>query len=74
MLIKQLDHRLWKEILPKWHHLLESVKKNTGHAVILNTSFNVRGEPIVCTPYDAIKCFYSTNLDALAIEDILLIK
>jgi carbamoyltransferase len=41
---------------------------------VLNTSFNVRGEPIVCTPEDAIRCFLSTNIDLLALENYLLVK
>lgn len=63
-----------KEILPKWHWLLENVRQCTGNPVVLNTSFNVRGAPIVCTPSDAVKCFYSTGLDALVLEDILIEK
>ena len=42
--------------------------------VLLNTSFNVRGEPIVCTPADALRCFYSTGLDALALGPFLIEK
>jgi len=42
--------------------------------VVLNTSFNVRGEPIVCTPEDAIRCFLSTNIDMLAIENYVVTK
>ena len=42
--------------------------------VVLNTSFNVRGEPIVCTPEDAIKCFLSTDIDLLALENYVVIK
>lgn len=63
-----------KQFLPKWHHLLESMGGYSGHPLVLNTSFNVRGEPIVCTPYDAIRCFFSTGLDALVIEDCLVMK
>jgi carbamoyltransferase len=48
--------------------------KEFGAPILLNTSFNVRGEPIVCTPSDAIRCFYSTGLDALVIEDFILEK
>ncbi len=62
------------DILPLWHSLLKSVGRKTGEPVLLNTSFNVRGEPIVCTPQDAIRCFYSTGLDALAIGSFLLSK
>ena len=42
--------------------------------MLVNTSFNVRGEPIVCTPEDAYRCFLATDMDALVIEDVLLLK
>lgn len=63
-----------EKIQPVWHHLLKCVESHTGHPIVLNTSFNVRGEPMVCTPHDAIGDFFSTGLDALAIEDFLLVK
>lgn len=63
-----------RAVLPKWHNLLECMKAYSGHPLLLNTSFNIRGEPIVCSPLDAIRCFYSTGLDALIVEDLLLIK
>lgn len=56
------------------YQLLLALKARTGHPVVLNTSFNDAGEPIVCTPRDAIRCFYSTGFDALAIGDFLLRK
>ena len=62
------------EILPRWHNLLGLAGKEFGAPILLNTSFNVRGEPIVCSPQDAIKCFFSTGLDALLLEDFLLQK
>jgi carbamoyltransferase len=62
------------DTLPLWHCLLETVGRLTGVPVLLNTSFNVRGEPIVCTPRDAIRCFYSTGLHALAIGNFLVCK
>ena len=46
----------------------------TGCPVIVNTSFNVRGEPIVCTPEDAYRCFMRTNIDVLVLENYLLLK
>ena len=49
-------------------------KKLTGYGVIVNTSFNVRGEPIVCTPYDAYRCFMSTEMDYLVINNFLYMK
>jgi carbamoyltransferase len=57
-----------------FYDIIEEFGKLTGVPVILNTSFNVAGEPIVETPTDAIKCFLSTDIDALLIEDILLVK
>src|SRR5437667_414821 len=59
---------------PRFHELLCEVGKRTGHPVVVNTSFNVRGEPIICTPLDAVRCFYSTGLDTLAIGDFVLTK
>jgi carbamoyltransferase len=54
--------------------LLNAFKKETGESVLVNTSFNVRGEPIVCTPYDAYRCFMSTNMDVLVLNDFVYIK
>ena len=59
---------------PKLAELLKAYHNRTGQAVLVNTSFNVRGEPIVCTPHDAIRCFQTTGIDALAIERFLVIK
>ena len=59
---------------PKFHSLISNLGKKTGHPVVMNTSFNVRGEPIVVSPLDAIRCFYSNGLDAVIIEDFLLEK
>ncbi len=59
---------------PRFHALISRFKQRTGCPVIVNTSFNVRGEPIVATPEDAFRCFMGTGLDALAIGDCLLIK
>ena len=58
----------------RFYHLLKRFKANTGCPVVINTSFNVRGEPIVCTPEDAYRCFMATNMDALVIDDFLLLK
>jgi carbamoyltransferase len=63
-----------RDILPLWHHLLESVGSRTGHPILLNTSFNVRSEPMVCTPQDAIRCFFGSGLDALAIGSFVVRK
>jgi carbamoyltransferase len=59
---------------PRYHRLIEEVKKRTGYGVVINTSFNVRGEPIVCTPEDAYLCFMRTGMDALVLEDMVLLK
>jgi carbamoyltransferase len=57
-----------------FRRLIESFYARTGCPVIINTSFNVRGEPIVCTPADAYRCFMATNMDALVLESFLLLK
>jgi carbamoyltransferase len=59
---------------PRFHALLSAFERLTGVPVLVNTSFNVRGEPIVCTPEDAFRCFMGTGLDLLAIGDCLLRK
>ncbi len=59
---------------PRFHGLLERFTAKTGCPVIINTSFNVRGEPIVCTPADAFRCFMATNIDALVLENFVLLK
>ena len=59
---------------PDYHRIISEFEKLTGCAVIVNTSFNVRGEPIVCTPEDAYKCFMRTEMDVLVIEDFILFK
>jgi carbamoyltransferase len=56
------------------YQLLKVFKKETNSSVLINTSFNVRGEPIVCAPYDAYRCFMSTNMDVLVIENFVFYK
>ena len=63
-----------KETNLKYYNLLTQFKKITNCPVLVNTSFNVRGEPIVCTIEDAFNCFMGTNLDILVIEDFILYK
>jgi carbamoyltransferase len=63
-----------KETNPKYYKLISEFKKKTGCPVIVNTSFNVRGEPIVNTPEDAFKCFMGTEIDILVIENCFLTK
>lgn len=62
------------EAHPRYRALLEAFRARTGCSVLVNTSFNVRGEPIVCTPEDAYRCFMRTEMDALVLEDLLLVK
>jgi carbamoyltransferase len=62
------------ETNPRYHALISAFKARTGCPVIVNTSFNVRGEPIVCTPEDAFHCFMGTEIEALAIGDCWLRK
>jgi carbamoyltransferase len=59
---------------PDFHELLKEFHELTGCAVLVNTSFNVRGEPIVCSPADAYRCFMRTGMDLLVMEDCLLWK
>ena len=59
---------------PDYYLLIKAFKEITGCSVIVNTSFNVRGEPIVCTPQDAYRCFMRTEIDLLVLEDCLLWK
>ena len=63
-----------RETNPRYHALLSLFKARTGCPVLVNTSFNVRGEPIVCTPEDAYRCFMGTEIEVLAIGDCLLKK
>jgi carbamoyltransferase len=63
-----------RETNPLYHKLLSAFKSRTGCPVLVNTSFNVRGEPIVCTPEDAFRCFMGTEIEALAIGNCLLRK
>jgi carbamoyltransferase len=60
-----------QETNPRYWKLIQEFKKQTGYGLLVNTSFNVRGEPIVCTPYDAYRCFMSTEMDYLVIGDFV---
>jgi carbamoyltransferase len=62
------------ETNPRYHALLSEFERETGCPVLVNTSFNVRGEPIVGTPEDAFRCFMGTELDVLAIGNCYLRK
>jgi carbamoyltransferase len=63
-----------KKTNPKYHALITKFKEKTDCSVLVNTSFNVRGEPIVCTPEDALKRFMGTELDLLVVGNCLLRK
>ena len=58
----------------RYYRLLKAFEEQTGSPIFINTSFNVRGEPIVCTPEHAWRCFLATNMDVLVIEDFVLLK
>ena len=59
---------------PDYYKVISEFEKLTGCAVMVNTSFNVRGEPIICSPEDAYRCFMRTEMDVLVIEDFILFK
>ena len=63
-----------KEDKPDYHAVISEFEQLTGCAVVVNTSFNVRGEPIICTPEDAYRCFMRTEMDVLVIENCMLFK
>ena len=67
-------HTVDRDRNPRFQKLVSSFSDLTGCPVIINTSFNVRGEPIVCSPENAYRCFMATEMDALVIEDFLLLK
>ncbi|MER3423072.1 MAG: hypothetical protein C4293_07430, partial [Nitrospiraceae bacterium] len=61
-----------RETNPRFYSLLKAFEAKTGYGVLVNTSFNVRGEPIVCSPPDAYRCFMRTEMDALVLGNCLL--
>ena len=63
-----------RETNPRYYDLISAFREITGCPVIVNTSFNVRGEPIVCTPADAFRCFMGTDIEVLAVGNCLLLK
>ncbi len=65
---------LEREFNPRYYELMEELEKLTGNAVVLNTSLNRRGEPVVCTPMDALHMFFESDLQYLVMEDVLVVK
>src|SRR5256712_14114452 len=63
-----------RETNPRYHALLSAFKARTGCPVLVNTSFNVRGEPIACTPEDAFRCFMGSEIEVLVAGDCFLRK
>jgi carbamoyltransferase len=63
-----------REFNPRYYELMEELEKLTGNAVVLNTSLNRRGEPVVCTPTDALNMFFESDLQYLIMEDVLCVK
>jgi carbamoyltransferase len=63
-----------RETNPRYHQLISAFQQRTGCPVLVNTSFNVRGEPLVCTPEDAFRCFMGTEIEALAVGNCFLLK
>jgi carbamoyltransferase len=62
------------ETSPRFHRLIKAFEERTGYGVIVNTSFNIRGEPIVCRPEEAYRCFMFSDMDALVLENCLCLK
>ena len=63
-----------KRTNPRYYNLINTFKKKTNCPLIVNTSFNVRGEPIVCTPQDAYRCFMRTEMDILVLQNQILLN
>lgn len=63
-----------REVAPRYYDIIKAFERKSGYGVIVNTSFNIRGEPIVCTPEDAYRCFMFTDMDALVLEDCVCLK
>jgi carbamoyltransferase len=63
-----------RDVNPRYYDLIKAFEERTGYGIIINTSFNVRGEPLVCTPEDAYRCFMRTEMDCLVLGSYLLLK
>jgi len=66
--------RVKADINQRYHKLITAFGKITGESILLNTSFNIKGEPVICNPREAIKCFYDTGLDILVLGNYLIRK
>lgn len=66
--------RVKEDINPRYHKVITEFGKITGESILLNTSFNIKGEPVICNPREAIKCFYDTGLDVLVLGNYLVRK
>jgi carbamoyltransferase len=67
-------HIVSKSINPEYYKLIKAFENETGLGAVLNTSFNLHGYPIVCTPYQAVHVFNNSDLDAMILEDILVLR
>ena len=67
-------HTVFKDDNPLYHSLLHAAGKATGLPVLYNTSFNLFGDPLVCTPRDAVRSFYSSGIDALFVGNFVVEK
>ena len=65
---------VFKKVNPRYYKLIEEFGKITNEYVLLNTSFNIKGEPVICNPREAIKCFYDTGIDILIMGNFLIKK
>ena len=72
--LKEESETINKNDHERFYRLIEAFKKEIGCSVLINTSFNVRGEPIVCSPQDAYRCFMRTDMDILVLENCILYK
>jgi carbamoyltransferase len=63
-----------KDTNPRYYALLKEMERLTGNGVVLNTSLNRRGEPMICAPVDALNMFYGSDLEYLVMEDVLVMK
>jgi carbamoyltransferase len=63
-----------EEVNPRYYQLIKYFGVLTGEYAVLNTSFNVKGEPIICTPHEAVRCYYDSGIDLLVLSNYILEK